>query len=371
MTDKLFIKRIPAASGGDIGLLTLNKPQALNALDLDMAKALFEQLSDWQHDDSIALVVLTSEGDKAFCAGGDIVSMYQAMQAQQHQVPDFLADFFAREYQLDYLIHRYGKPVVVWGAGIVMGGGIGLLAGASHRILTPSSRLAMPEITIGLYPDVGASYFLPRAPGKTGLFLGLTGASVNATDGIYVGLGDYVLADDGFERFCDALESQHWVAGEVHDQLTALCTTFELAKADWPQGKLSVWQHEIDKVLGDCSSAPEAVKAILSCESNGDSWFDRAKQGLTAGSPITMHLVWEQCKRGAELSLEACFQMELIMSCRCGESGEFAEGVRALLIDKDKQPRWLFNSVDDVPADVVATHFTSPWTVNPLAGIGE
>ncbi len=370
MTNKLIVKRIPAASGGDIGVVTLNKPKALNALDLDMAKGLFEQLSDWQHDDSIALVLLNSEGDKAFCAGGDIVSMYQAMQAQQHQVPDFLADFFAREYELDHLIHRYAKPIAVWGGGIVMGGGIGLLAGASHRILTPSSRLAMPEITIGLYPDVGASYFLPRAPGKTGLFLGLTGASVNATDGVYVGLGDYVLADDGFDAFCDALESQHWVAGDIHNQLTALCTQQELDKPKWPAGKLLHWQPVIDEILVNCSSASEAVNAILNCDDQSDHWFSRAKQGLEAGSPITMHLVWEQCIRGAELSLEACFQMELIMSCRCGESGEFAEGVRALLIDKDKQPKWLYSSVDDVPQDVISQHFTSPWSTHPLARLG-
>lgn len=371
MTDKLNVKRLPAASGGDVGVLTLNKPKALNALDLDMAKALYAQLTDWQHDDSIVMVLLASEGDKAFCAGGDIVSMYQAMQEQQHQVPDFLADFFAREYELDYLIHRYGKPIAVWGAGIVMGGGIGLLAGASHRILTPSSRLAMPEITIGLYPDVGASYFLPRAPGKTGLFLGLTGASVNATDGLYVGLGDYVLADDAFGDFCDALETQHWVAGDAHNQLTALCARFELSKHTWPTGKLTVWQPVIDELLSECTNASDAVEAILQCNNKDDNWFIRAQQGLAAGSPITMHLVWEQCKRGANMSLEACFQMELVMSCRCGESGEFAEGVRALLIDKDKQPKWLFNSVDDVPEAVITQHFTSPWLEHPLAGLGE
>ena len=371
MTDKLQSSLIPTRCGRQIGHLQLNKPKALNALDLDMAIAMQQQLDAWRTDDSVLMVVISGSGPKAFCAGGDIVSMYQAMQSAANQIPEFIAEFFATEYRLDYTIHTYEKPIIAWGEGIVMGGGIGLLAGASHRLLTASSRLAMPEITIGLYPDVGASYFLSRAPGQSGLFAGLTGASLNAADGLFIGLGEYIMANEFLPSLLQALGDTQWQDGQVTAQLDNLCERYQLSADERPEAQLAAHQHSIDEALQGCTSASEAVKAIQAMQSTEDEWLSKAQHSLSKGSPITMHLVWEQIRRGKSLSLAECFEMELIMSCRCAESGEFAEGVRALLIDKDKQPQWRFADVDSVSEDVVELHFTSPWEQSPLTLSGE
>ncbi|MDC8830974.1 enoyl-CoA hydratase/isomerase family protein [Alteromonas gilva] len=370
MTDKLICTEIKTACGRVIGHITLNKPNALNALDLDMAVAMQAALDKWRTDEQVLFVVLSGSGNKAFCAGGDIVSMYRAMQENKGAVPDFVEAFFTTEYRLDYTIHRYPKPVLVWGDGIIMGGGTGLLAGASHRILTTSTRLAMPEITIGLYPDVGASYFLPRAPGFSGLFLGLTGAAVNATDGVYIGLGDYVFESASIDSVISELASLNWQPVTVTEQLSSYCETQQLNSMQRPMGKLATHRSLIDSQLIRCKDAAQAVHAIAALSAE-DDWLQSAQRNLAKGSPITMHLVWEQYQRGAELTLEQCFAMELTMSCRCAESGEFAEGVRALLIDKDNQPAWRYKAVSDVPDAVVARHFDSLWQSHPLANLGE
>src|SRR5690606_15192614 len=189
-----------------IGIATLNVPRALNALSLEMIDLLKMQLDDWQQDARIAAVWLDAEGDKAFCAGGDVVRLYQSMVDTPTGERNHYAEaFFGREYQLDYLLHTYGKPVICWGHGIVMGGGLGLMSGCSHRVVTEKSRIAMPEITIGLHPDVGGSWFLSRMPGRTGLFLGLTGANINAADALYIGLADRAIGSGLKAQVFDAL----------------------------------------------------------------------------------------------------------------------------------------------------------------------
>lgn len=371
--DSVVIKEELSAKNGShvIGRLTLNKPKALNALDLDMATIMLDALLAWQSRDDVVAVVIDAAGDKAFCAGGDIVSMYRSMVEAEGGVPEFLETFFKTEYTLDYTIHNYDKPIIVWGAGIVMGGGMGLLSGASHRVVTETSRLAMPEISIGLYPDVGGSYFLPRLPGKTGLFLGLTGGQMNGADARFVGLGDVLVASTEKDTMVDSLLQHSWqpndLAGQVSTLLGALKQPEEL-----PQGNIEKHSDLINSLCqGD--SAEEVVNAILNCDMQGDKWLSRAQSTLQKGSPITMHLVFEQCRRGASMTLAECFQMEVNMSCRCGESGEFQEGVRALLIDKDMSPKWKYASVDKVPAEVVEHFFNSPWTeeTHPLASLGK
>ena len=351
-----------------IGCLTLNKPKALNALDLEMAQLMLDALTDWAGREDVVAVVIDSEGDKAFCAGGDIVSMYNAMREAHGAIPSFLEDFFKTEYTLDYTIHNYAKPIIVWGSGIVMGGGMGLLCGASHRVVTETSRLAMPEITIGLYPDVGGSYFLPRLPGKSGLFLGLTGGQMNAQDAKFVGLADTIVESTQKHTMKDALVNHSWDSHSNHRE----CVTDILEGLGKPPmfAKGNV-EPNLDRINALCEgdTATDVVKAILAADMGDDKWLSRAQATLAKGSPITMHLVFEQCRRGANMSLAACFKMEADMSCRCGESGEFEEGVRALLIDKDMTPKWKFATVEDVPQVVVDHFFTSPWTqqTHPLA----
>lgn len=355
-----------------IGRLTLNKPKALNALDLEMATIMLDALVKWQERNDIVSIVVDAAGDKAFCAGGDIVSMYNAMLEAKGEIPPFLEDFFKTEYTLDYTIHNYSKPIVVWGSGIVMGGGMGLLCGASHRIVTETSRLAMPEITIGLYPDVGGSYFLPRLQGKTGLFLGLTGGQMNGADACFVGLGDHLLGSDAKESMLEKLTQHDWNdTADFKAQVTSLLDTVSKPSQFSPS---NVEKHlSLINELCQGDNVTAVVESILNADMGEDKWLSRAQATLAKGSPITMHLVFEQCLRGKSMSLADCFKMEATMSCRCGESGEFQEGVRALLIDKDMSPKWQFASVSDVPKDTVEHFFTSPWTeqTHPLANLGS
>ena len=368
---KVLTERYTTRDGKVIGHLVLNKPKSLNALDLDMAQMLFAQLTAWQHDNEVVAVLLSGAGDKAFCAGGDIVSMYQAMQQAPNTTPAFLSQFFIAEYQLDYLIHRYPKPLIVWGQGIVMGGGMGLLMGASHRVLTPSSRLAMPEITIGLYPDVGASYVLPRMPSVSGLFVGLTGVHVNAADAQYLGLATHLCIDGQLPSLIERLCASIWQDTSASDVIEQCLRAQALPPADIPEGNLAPRMPIIEEVL-DVSQGADAIGALLRLSEHPDAWLQKAARTFAAGSPITARLVMEQYQRGQHMSLAECFRMELDLSCRCGEYGEFQEGVRALLIDKDRQPKWAFSSVKEVPASVIDWFFSSPWPdqEHPLAHLG-
>lgn len=363
MNDVVMFTKLNCSNNMQVGVATLNQPRALNALSLDMINLLTPTLLEWQNDPSIAMVILEGEGDRAFCAGGDVVAMYRAMQASPNSVPDSLQYFFTREYQLDYLIHNFKKPFLVWGNGIVMGGGLGLMSGASHRIVTESARIAMPEITIGLYPDVGGSWFLNKMPEGCGEFLGLTGASINASDALYIRLADHFVAAQQKSALIAAILQHSWQSDENvnHRSLTQLCEQAAMASIDLlPEGNVEKHQALLSP-LANCSSATETVESILSFDSEQDKWLSKAQRSLSVGSPITMHLVFEQLRRAKQKNLAECFQMELIMSCRCGEFGEFSEGVRALLVDKDNNPKWRYPSVQEVPFEVVKSFFESPW----------
>jgi len=218
-SQSVLFDTLTADNGSRIGIVTLNAEKTLNALSLEMIDLLAAQLAAWSSDTGIALVLFQAAGEKAFCAGGDLQNLYQSMLA--HHASDqkddvranrYACDFFAREYRLDYLIHTYPKPILCWGHGIVMGGGIGLMAGASHRVVTEKSRLAMPEIGIGLFPDVGGTWFLNRMPGKLGLFLALTGAMINASDARFTKLADYAIAQADKQQVIAALLRQPWGA---------------------------------------------------------------------------------------------------------------------------------------------------------------
>ncbi|MBW3138137.1 enoyl-CoA hydratase/isomerase family protein [Ferrimonas balearica] len=372
MTAPVLFSTRTAANGRQIGVATLNSEKSLNALSLEMVDALHAQLLSWQADDNVVCVWLQGAGEKAFCAGGDIRAMHQA--AADHpgeQTPEVEA-FFTREYRLDYLIHRYGKPIVVWGSGIVMGGGLGLMAGASHRLVTETSRIAMPEITIGLYPDVGGTWFLNRMPGHCGRFLGLTGYSMNGADVRYVGLADHLVASERRDSLQEALLTLGWQADARanHDLLSGYLRGIEEQDLPtMPHSTLHEAQAQIDELMA--GSSLELIAERVAALETDQKWLARAQKSFLAGSPITAHLVWHQLTCCGELSLETVFQRELIWSVRCAELGDFVEGVRALLIDKDGQPRWRYPDIASVPASLMAQMLTSPWQEHPLADLKE
>jgi len=372
MNQVVSFQELTCDNGKKIAVATLNSPRSLNALSGEMIDLLYPQLKKWQTRADIAAVLLQGEGEKAFCAGGDIVHMYNEMKAHQGDYSPGIEEYFTKEYQLDYFIHTFSKPFIVWGSGIVMGGGLGMMVGGSHRIVTETSRIAMPEISIGLYPDVGGSYFLNKMPNNCGLFLGLTGASINANDAKYCQLADYFLSNDKKEALLKQLTQLDWqdTNADNHQKLSNLLLSFEQDSiAIIPESKLNEHKALIEQAT-HFDNLNEIVDAILSANSE-DKWFSRAQKSLKHGSALSASIAYKQIQAGKVLSLVDCFKMELNLSVKSGQYGEFIEGVRALLIDKDNAPQWRFNSVETVDDKVVDWFFESKWSdeQHPLANL--
>ena len=365
--DPVLFEEINSANPeAKIAIATLNAPKAINSLSLDMASCLYEKLIEWQKDNSIVTILLRGSGDKGFCAGGDILQLRDSSVNED----DRAKAFFAQEYRLDYLIHTYTKPIIVWGHGIVMGGGLGLMAGASHRVATEKTRLAMPEVTIGLYPDVGGSYFLNRMPGSVGLFLAITGASINAKDTNYVGLADYLLKHEQWQQVVDDLTQQDWQVDEfeVVSRCLLKLESEVIGSNDFAESKVKE-NLEIINNLCKASTNDEIIDNIVSYSGN-DEWLEKAAETLRNGCPTTIKLVFEQLKSTTHLSLKEIFQLELIISCNCMNFGNFAEGVRALLVDKDHNPQFTPSKLADVSDEFVLAHFQAPWVGdNPLSDL--
>ena len=374
MTQVVTFQELECVNGKRVAVVTLNSPRSLNALSGEMIELLYPKLKEWQVNKDVVAVFLQGEGEKAFCAGGDIVHMYNEMQANKGEFSPGIEEYFTKEYQLDYLIHTFEKPFIVWGSGIVMGGGLGMMVGGSHRIVTESSRIAMPEISIGLYPDVGGSYFLNRMPDNCGLFLGLTGASINAADAIYCHLADFFVSNNAKDSLIKQLMQIDWQDSAVnnHEALSNLLTSFEEESNELlPDSKLTEHKALINEVT-KYEDLNDIVDAIVAVESE-DKWFSRSQKSLKHGSPLSATLAFYQLQKGKSLSLADCFRMELNLSVKSGKFGEFVEGVRALLIDKDNSPKWSFSSIEMVDKKTIDWFFESKWSKeqHPLAGIDE
>ena len=367
MTNKCQVEcqEYTTTSGHRIGRATLNATASLNALTLDMIDGLYEHLCVWQDDDQVVAVVLDGAGGKAFCAGGDIRQLHTSVLKHDYGQNPYGESFFAREYQLDHLIHTYSKPVLCWGAGIVMGGGVGLMAGASHRVVTPSSKLAMPEVSIGLFPDVGGSWILGRMPGRVGLFLGLTGTRMTASDALFCGMADRFLDDGCLSEVIQAMQGGSWLPvneGETEGQngriLTRLLRDIEIQQnQSVPTSKL---QENFDDIQGVTDADTPAEILALIKEQKGE-WWQRAGTSLEKGCPMTAGLVMEQLERAKYLSLADIFRMELNMAVQCLRSSNFTEGVRALLLERGTDPAWAPATLDDVTQEMLQLYFMPIW----------
>ncbi|MBM7455761.1 enoyl-CoA hydratase/carnithine racemase [Oceanisphaera litoralis] len=372
----LSIEEYPTGDGKRIGHIRLNAERSLNALTLEMIEQMLPTLTAWQQDPQLVAVLLDGAGDKAFCAGGDVVTLYHAIcetgpvdERGLAPVSELAARFFEREYRLDYLLHTFNKPVLCWGGGIVMGGGMGLFSACSHRIVTETSRLAMPEVTIALYPDVGGSWFLNHLPPGLGEFIALTGCAINGKDAHWLGLGNRTLAADKRAELLPALQAvTNWHRPEA--AVSAVLRQLEADSGDVFAGLSSpLRQHQPQiRLLLDKDSLANKVAAILGAEYE-DSWFQQARQGLAAGSPLAIRVIAEQLRRSRHCSLAEVFRAELALSVQLCRFREFAEGVRARLIDKDNRPDWTFTSLKAVDEGVLAALFESPWPVNPLTSL--
>jgi enoyl-CoA hydratase/carnithine racemase len=344
-----------------VGLVTLNRPKALNALSLSMIRELAATLLAWRDDASIRAVAVRGQGKDgpfgAFCAGGDIRFFHQAMQTGDPR----LEDFFTEEYSLNHLIHGYGKPYLTFMDGIVMGGGMGISQGASLRLVTERTKMAMPETGIGLFPDVGGGYFLARCPGRVGEYLGLTGHMIGAADAVAAGLADAVVDSAQLPSLWTQLRAGDlsWVEG-LHDEPSKL-----------PTSPLLEHREAIDRFF-----ALPTVPAIISAlEADATPWAAETAALLRKRSPLMLHVVLEQVRRGRRMELADDLRMErdLVRHCfhlRPGAS-ETVEGIRALAIDKDHAPRWNPARIEDVTAAMVEPFFESPWPAHahPLRGL--
>ncbi len=341
MSEPVRIETHPTADGRHIGMLTLDSPASLNALSLEMIQLLQAALTRWERDPAIVCVLLQGAGEKAFCAGGDIRSFYYRKQeASESALFGYARDFFEQEYRLDHHIHRYSKPLICVADGICMGGGIGLFAGAGFRVVTEKSLFAMPEVTIGLYPDVGASWFLSRMPGRLGLWLGLTGARFNGADAIGLGMADHAMASRERAELPARLAALDWSdSADTGEQIEGLLAGLQRSLGQMlPVPVLLPHQARIDVLLAGRSL--QGVLARLEGAELAEPALALARETCQSGSPISRAILWRQFWQARRQSLAEVFADELALSVNCVLKGDFVEGVRALLIDKDKSPRW-------------------------------
>jgi enoyl-CoA hydratase/carnithine racemase len=342
------------------GFVLLDRPEALNALSLEMIRAITRALLQWRDDSGIRAILIRSTTEKAFCAGGDLRSFHQAGHATPQRSSAFLEDFFTEEYLLNHLIHHYPKPYVAVMDGIVMGGGMGIAqAGPSTRmrIVTERTRMAMPEVQIGLFPDVGGSYFLSRTPGHIGVYLGVTGQTVGAADAIVAGLADEFVPAAQLPALYAMLDTTASI--EIRDAVRTFAAPFR-AQLDLDSCMLATQRTSIDRHFG--KNEVGAIAASLS--QDPDSFAQKTLGAMRQRSPLMMCVTLAQLRRGATMNFADCLRMERSMVRRCIEHGEVLEGIRARVIDKDNAPQWKPATLGEVTTEMVSRFFSAPWPVD-------
>ena len=361
MTDAV-VSEVVSEVRGQVGLITLNRPRALNALSLSMVRDLMGILLAWKNDAQVLAVAIRGSNKEgpfgAFCAGGDIRFLHQAGS----QGNPLIEDFFTEEYALNHLIHSYPKPYIAFMDGIVMGGGMGISQGAALRVVTERTKMAMPETAIGLFPDVGGGYFLSRCPGRVGEWLALTGDAMGAGDAVEYQLADGYLPADQQPAVWEALATQVFadsaaVKDYVASQLIAASASISSAR------------DPIDQYF----SLPTVGEIVQALEAAGTDWASATAATLRKRSPLMLHVVLEQIRRARSMNLADDLRMERDMVRHCfylrpGQS-ETVEGIRALAVDKDHAPKWNPARIEDVTPEMVAPFFASPWPAHahPLA----
>jgi len=323
---------------GAIGLITLNRPKALNALTHAMCVSMKAQLATWAGDGAVKCIVIQGTGERAFCAGGDIRTLYDSGRAGT----PYAVEFYRDEYLLNAAIKHYPKPYVTLLRGFVMGGGVGVSLHGSHRIADESMLFAMPETGIGLFPDVGGSFFLPRLPGETGMFLGLTGTRLKTGDALHARLATHFVPAARRETLLEQLAD-----GKSPD--AALHELAEPMTAD----TLPEYQAKIDRVFSNKSV--EAILAMLDTDSS--PWAKETAKVMRTKSPTATKLAFRQIRNGKTLGFDDCMRMEFRMVHRVIAGHDFYEGVRATIIDKDGAPKWKPSSLAEVGERDIDAYF--------------
>ena len=362
--------------GHRIGIMTLNTPKSLNALSVEMCQLLSQQLEQWQADAKVVAILLKGAGDKAFCAGGDIRKLYDSMSADAPIPNPYATEFFSHEYRLYRQMHFYPKPLILWGDGIIMGGGMGLMAACSHRLVTERTRFAMPEITIGLFPDASGSWFLQRMPANSGLFLGLTGAQCNGNDALLANLAEYAVSSSDYDAILQRLIQSDWqvMFDSSYTESAYSIVSRALATqpaAQLPASKLALYWRPIQQLINSGGLAD--IDAILRSDDKlsqidadfaNDSWTQKAVAAYRHGCPVSAALTYALYHKVTDLSLEQVLYLEINTAVHCAANPDFKEGVRALLIDKDKSPQWSRSLAECLSAqgrDYIEQHFENPY----------
>ncbi len=332
-TEEVFFEK-----KGSLGLITLNRPEALNALTLNMVRLIHPKLKIWEEDNEIKTVAVTAVGDKAFCAGGDIRALYDWGKSNDKKA----TGFYYEEYQLNQLIKSYTKPYISFVNGIVMGGGVGISVHGSYRVAGENYSFAMPETGIGLFPDVGGSFFLSRLKNNVGMYLALTGSRIKSSDAIELGIAEYFIQSENFD--------------EIFKQLSEGITPDEVLSS-----------FNSDKINSDLKNDFEKINELFSGNSledifgrieNDNSEFSQKNLSLLRSkSPTSLKITFRQIRNGSDLNFEDCMKMEFRMVSKVMDDHDFYEGVRALIIDKDNAPVWKPETVEKISNEEIDKFF--------------
>ena len=333
---------------GGLATLMINRPKALNALTLDNYRRFAPALRAWAEDPSIHAVIVRGAGERAFCAGGDVRAVYEAGRGISGD-PDLPAVFFREEYELIRRIHHFPKPYLAIIDGITMGGGVGISVNGAYRIATERTLLAMPETGIGLFPDVGATRFLNRCPGHVGRYLGLTGARVNAGDALYCGFATHAVKHDSVEAVVDELSREH----------TAVEDCLRRFAVDPGPAPLAALQPAIDRCFArDSVEAILGALAVEAADGGADAeWAAETRAGLMTKSPTSLKITLRQLTIGRDYDLDAALALEYRLTQHIMAGHDFYEGVRAMLIDRDRNPKWRPATLAEVTENMIDAYF--------------
>ena len=354
-----------------IGFIELERPKALNALSTGMIRGTHAALDAWREDPDVLAVVVRSQHPRAFCAGGDVRFLYESFQRGDEAARD---TFFIEEYRLNHAIFTYPKPYIALMNGVVMGGGMGISQGAHRtgglRVVTGSTRMAMPETRIGLFPDVGAGWFLARTPGALGRYLAVTGETIGPADALYAGLADAYIDDTALPALVDTLRSEVFERGVDVVACVERETAAHKVVPTPDTSPLADTRAFIDRhfALPDVAQILASLEAVSGCEEA--EWAEQIVGVLRERSPLSMAVSLEVVTR-AEGAMADCLRRDLDLTRTSFAHGDVVEGIRARIIDKDNAPRWRFARIEEVRADDVAQMFESPWPAaeHPLADL--
>ena len=310
------------------GRITLDRPRALNALTYDQAMQIEAALDEWAEDDDVACLLIDAVGDKAFCAGGDLQALYDAASRGDH---DYGRKFWRDEYRLNAKVYDFPKPYIALMQGFVMGGGVGISCHGSHRVVCETSRIAMPECGVGLVPDVGGSLLLARAPGRLGEYLGTTGTRMDASDAVLAGFADYYIPRDRWRTLTETVEE------------TGDWSVIDAMALDPPDGRLMADRERIDRNFAG-ETAADILRGL-----GDDDWAETAAKAMRRGSPLSVACTVELVRRVRAFDhIRPALEMEYRFTSRSTSEGDFIEGIRALIVDKDNAPDWQHARIEDV-----------------------